>query len=126
MAYLFIEAVAPAEFRVGLLDKTGHRITAVMKRSHAILGEVMKATRKTKLKGICVVSGPGSFTAVRTGVLIANVLARLHRLPLYGVDASQAADLDGLFRDLAAGAVPASGYVAPVYSSEPNITFKTP
>ena len=126
MTFLFIQALEPASFVVGLLEARGAKTKTVAKRSHAILGEVMAAMKRAKkLDGICVAAGPGSFTAVRTGVLIANTLARLRRLPLYGVDAGQATDLAGLYRDLAAGAIPAAGYVAPVYSAEPNITLKT-
>lgn len=126
MTYLFIEALGPIEFRVGLLGPKGAKLRSVAKRSHAILGETMAAVRKARPDGVCVVVGPGSFTAVRTGVLVANVYARLARLPLYGIDAAQAQDLAGLYADLVAGAVPPSGYVAPVYSAEPNITLKTP
>ena len=126
MTFLFIRSTEPSLFSVGTLGPKGAELSSVALRSHAILGEVMSVRRKVKkLDGICVVAGPGSFTAVRTGVLIANLIARLDRIPLYGIAAAQAQDLDGLYRDLAAGAVPTSGYVAPTYTSEPNITLKT-
>ncbi len=45
---------------------------------------MLKKNKKT-LSGIVVVRGPGSFTAVRTGLIIANTLASLLDLPVYGV-----------------------------------------
>ncbi len=104
MTYLFIESVLPAEFRVGLLRDDVPHVRIIVKRSHAILMEVMKELKKVKkIDGIIVVKGPGSFTAIRTGVLIANVLARILRVPLNGASA---------------------GMVLPEYISEPNITLK--
>ena len=124
MKYLFIESIEPANFRAGLLSSQSIRTRFVHKRSHSILSEVMMVLRRHSIQGICVVSGPGSFTAVRTGVLIANMLSRLLHVPLYSVDASQAFDLNVMYTQLIRGMLPVSMYVAPVYSSEPNITLK--
>lgn len=83
--------------------------------------ERQHAQRK-KLSGICVVAGPGSFSAVRLGVLHANLLARLWKVPLYGVTSSEAQDLRVLSQRLARHDFPRRTYVAPVYDAEPNIT----
>jgi len=72
-------------------------------------------------KGVCVVSGPGSFSAIRNGTLVANLLARIYGLPIVGVDAKDADDLNALAKSLP-GREPVD-YVAPVYDQEPNITL---
>lgn len=125
MNYLFIEAIDPKSFRVGILGLKKQTIRVVEKRSHAILAEVIKITAKKKIDGVCVVSGPGSFTTVRTGVLIANVYARFMHIPLYSVDATRAMDLLETYAAIRAGTIVLSSFVAPRYSSEPNITLKT-
>lgn len=126
MNYLFIEAIDPISFRVGILGIRKHDVRVVEKRSHAILGEVMKLSAKKKIDGVCVVSGPGSFTTVRTGVLIANIFSRFKHIPLYSIDATRATDLVETYAAIRAGTIGMSAYVAPRYSSEPNITLKTP
>ncbi|MEN9557721.1 MAG: tRNA N6-adenosine threonylcarbamoyltransferase [Candidatus Parcubacteria bacterium] len=85
---------------------------------HAFFG----IPQKTALQGVCVVAGPGSFSAVRSGVLVGNLLARMVGCPLVGVSVSEGSDLSMLRAQLMAGDRPAVGYVAPVYEAEPNIT----
>lgn len=77
----------------------------------------------SRIDGVCVAQGPGSFSAVRGGVLDANLLARTLGVPLVPVDAERAADLEGLASAVAAGEVSVSTYVAPLYDREPNITM---
>ena len=72
--------------------------------------------------GVCVVAGPGSFSAIRGGVLIANLLARLHDKKLYGLSKDEASDLTAVRERLTDGQLPSAPYVAPVYDAEPNIT----
>lgn len=74
-------------------------------------------------EGVCVVEGPGSFSAVRGGVLDANLLARFLRVPLVAVPASHAENLEVLAARLHSGDVSATSYVAPIYDQEPNITL---
>ena len=89
----------------------------------ADLSRKIKLDRLRKADGICVVSGPGSFSSIRTGVLIANLLSRICRLPLYAVHADETSDLAGLINKLELGAFKPSSYVAPEYDREPNITM---
>ena len=72
--------------------------------------------------GVCVVAGPGSFSAIRGGVLIANLLARLHDKKLYGLSKDEASDLSAVRERLTDGQILPAPYVAPVYDAEPNIT----
>jgi len=89
----------------------------------ADLSRHIKLDRLRKTDGICVVSGPGSFSSIRTGVLIANLLSRVCCLPLYAVHADEAMDLAGLTDKLRLGKLKSSSYVAPEYDREPNITI---
>jgi hypothetical protein len=125
--WLFIESTQPDSFRLGALTGQGPKIAPVRGKSHRILAELNRRFSPADIKradGICVVQGPGSFTAVRTGVLIANLLSRLFKKPLVGVTASEAGDAGALGAALYAGGLCATDYVAPQYSSEPNITVK--
>ncbi len=126
MAWLFIDSAEPQKFRLGLLDGDSVKIWEHAGRSHEILGQLAKHVPYKILKntsGICVVSGPGSFTAIRTGVLIANLLARLFKKLLVGVSVQEAQDLKILSARLAAGKISPSVYVKPEYDTEPNITL---
>ena len=64
---------------------------------------------------MCVVEGPGSFSAVRGGVLDAKLLARFPRLPLVAVTAGEPCYPAGLASRIASGDVSIPSYVAPVY-----------
>jgi len=125
--WLFIATTQSGEFRIGLL---GQKVEVVsgQGKSHKILPALARRITPQKIKrldGICVVSGPGSFTAVRTGVLVANLLARYFAKPLVGVSLDEAQDLEKLGRELAAHVHKPVRYVAPVYFAEPNIILKS-
>jgi tRNA A37 threonylcarbamoyladenosine modification protein TsaB len=130
MKWLFIDTAKSGEYRVGFLAGDKNRIITGTGRSNRYLAVLAKTVRDPDwegVDGICVVQGPGSFTAVRTGVLIANLLARLRRKPLIGVSVEDAQDLDALAKRIGYGLFPLSGYVPPAYDAEPNITLpKTP
>lgn len=72
--------------------------------------------------GICVVSGPGSFSSIRIGTLTANLIARIHGLPLFAVDAETADRGSGAIVGSIVSSSPQE-YAAPVYDREPNITI---
>ncbi len=127
-AWLFIDTTKSGEFRSGFLGQTV-AVAAGLGRSNKFLSALARRLTPQKLEalsGICVVAGPGSFTAVRTGVLVANLLARLYGKPLCGVSVEESQDLKNLAERLLAGKVKSSTYVAPEYYAEPNITLKQP
>lgn len=84
--------------------------------------------RRTELKGILVASGPGTFSSVRTGVLYANLCARLLKLPLIELSEEEAmpARYASVIQAYEAGARLAVDYAAPIYDREPNITTPRP
>lgn len=85
--------------------------------------------RRTELEGVLVASGPGTFSSIRTGVLYANLIARLLEIPLIELSEEEASvgrfeEVIELYRQGKRTTVP---YVAPIYDREPNITFpRTP
>jgi len=128
MAWLFIDSAKPDTFRFGVLDEKGKGVRSNVGRSHALLTAIARHVPRRSLdrvQGICVVQGPGSFTAVRTGVLVANILSRQLQKPLVAVSSEQAEDLASLATLLATGSLMPSATVLPVYDAEPNITVKT-
>ncbi len=126
MAWLFIDTHTRGEFRVGwLFAKRAPQVKTYQGQTQRLLSHVMNClTRVSKRAwvGVCVVAGPGSFSAVRLGVLDANLLARVCQKPLVGVSVDQAQDLTQLTTLLTEGAMATSTYVSPEYDAEPNIT----
>lgn len=122
--WLFIDTSVAGLCRVGILSEKTRTVREVKARSGALLPEIAKiGMKKLKTaKGICVVHGPGSFSSVRAGVLIANLLARLVGVPLIGITVKDAEDLDRVFDGLSRGTFPSQSFVEPTYDSEPNIT----
>lgn len=123
MAWLFIDTATAGELRAGWLG-TPSRIRRRKGRAGTLVPLLTSIVGERKPDGICVVAGPGSFSAVRSGVLAANLLARWWKVPLVGIDRGRAMDLKALATDLSSGALAPASYVAPVYDAEPNITVK--
>ncbi|HVM90813.1 MAG TPA: hypothetical protein VMU11_02875 [Verrucomicrobiae bacterium] len=124
MAWLFLDTHENGRVRLAWFER-GIVLKAVEKegRASVLLPLIAKELPKKKLEGVCVVQGPGSFSAVRGGVLDANLLSRLLRVPLVPVSASEALDLATIAARLASAELAASEYVAPIYDAEPNITI---
>ncbi len=133
MAWLFIDTHENGRVRYAWLE-AGRVLKRVEREGRASLLMPLIAKdlvtpsdsplkRGRELSGVCVVEGPGSFSAVRGGVLDANLLARFLRVSLVAVSAGDAQDLEGLAARIASGDVSTSTYVAPVYDREPNITI---
>ncbi len=77
------------------------------------------------VEGVAVCEGPGTFSAIRQGVLIANVLARFRRIPLFSVTKAEVQteeDWRRIADEIARGRKAPAPYVAPVYDREPTIT----
>lgn len=124
MAWLFIDTATAGELRAGRLGVPS-KVRRRKGRAGALVPFLMSVVGEQVPDGVCVVAGPGSFSAVRSGVLAANLLARWWKVPLVGVDQVRAEDMKSLAEDLSSGALAPTSYVAPVYDAEPNITIKT-
>lgn len=124
--WFFIDSSERGRLRLAQIPVLGtvHAHDVIAPR-YALIRELaafMPKKRLSELKGICVVCGPGSFSAVRGGVLAANVMARILRIPLFSLDRSEAHDLEAVRDGLVQGRYHANAYVAPLYEAEPNIT----
>jgi tRNA A37 threonylcarbamoyladenosine modification protein TsaB len=126
---LFINTVVFGEILVGLFGGESVMQKKIKGNSDKLLVLIDKILEKNKIKpedinGIAVVSGPGSFTAVRQGVLAANALGFFLRIPVAGIrldefkgDNELIAIIEGRMKKTRVGET-----VLPFYGGEPNIT----
>jgi len=136
--YLFIDthvrgkirlAMIPLDIHQKIAEKTFEGVRDVVSCADAFFGP-----RPSGACGIIVVAGPGSFSSIRGGVLLANLMSRLMGVPLYRVghgasgighrQTDEPIDLDELRDQIAHGRLKPVTYVAPVYDQEPNITVR--
>jgi hypothetical protein len=123
LRWLFIDTSQSGRVRFGLLDQKSSRLREIEGRSHVLL-PALSRLKLSNVKGICVVEGPGSFSAVRGGVIVANILSRVLKCPLVGVRLSETEDMSALAKRLTNGEIVTRAYIEPIYDSEPNITVK--
>jgi tRNA A37 threonylcarbamoyladenosine modification protein TsaB len=114
MAWLFIDTHEQGRVRAAWLDG-GNVVKRIDKEGRAgiLLPLIAKEMARFKITGVGVVAGPGSFSAVRSGVLDANLIARLLQVPLLSFRVGEAFDPSRTPEE----------YVAPIYDREPNITI---
>ncbi|MFA6918551.1 MAG: tRNA (adenosine(37)-N6)-threonylcarbamoyltransferase complex dimerization subunit type 1 TsaB [Patescibacteria group bacterium] len=105
------------------------KIIGERKQSEKLLVGIEKiiTTQKIKfsqLKGIGVVSGPGGFTSVRIGVVVANTLGYAWKVPVAGIRKDEFENNDDLISKLLIKIkkVKKGSIVLPFYDREPNIT----
>jgi hypothetical protein len=122
--WLFIDTSVAGVCRVGMMTDKRQAVAELQARSGALLPAIAKIGTASlqKMTGICVVHGPGSFSSVRGGVLIANLLSRAYHVPLVGITVREAENLDRVWEGLVANAFPPRSFVEPLYDAEPNIT----
>ncbi len=125
-AWLFIDTHTPGESRFAWLEQEKPvRAVHIAGRASVLLPRLAKTWNKSII-GVCVVAGPGSFSSVRAGVLQANLISRVLRIPLVGITVDQAYDLPVLSHLLFHSPfyiLHSTSYVAPIYDKEPNITL---
>jgi len=78
------------------------------------------AVRPEDINRILVVNGPGSFTASRVSVTLANAFAFAKELPVIAVENPNRLSLSELLPTIAL--LPEHAFVVPVYDRPPNIT----
>lgn len=92
-------------------------------RALAVVDQTLRQKNKTvnDLKKIIVVRGPGSFTAVRTGLIIANTLGMILHIPVRGIVAKHQLSTDEVLYQ--ADMVGKNNkLIRPWYGKSPNIT----
>lgn len=106
-------------------EKTG-RPKEIPVKPGQLMAVFAKRIDKKKLEsaeGIILVSGPGPFSSIRAGVLIANLTSRIFKLPLYEVRSPLAKTFSEITSDIHGGRLKPSDYVSPIYDAEANITM---
>ncbi len=77
------------------------------------------------IQKLVVVRGPGSFTAVRTGLIIANTLGALLQIPLVGIVADHTLSDEEVIR-IGLKTSKKNTLIRPWYGKSPNITKAKP
>lgn len=102
-------------------------------KSDRLLSLIDKILKSGKVEpgaigGIIVVTGPGSFTAVRQGVVLANTFSYILKIPVVGVRADEFKNDDALLKIgyEKIKKVGVGGITLPFYGREPNITTPKP
>lgn len=129
---LFFDTSENQNLRIALIQKQNIRdyyfLSSVYHSGNllAMIDLVLKknALSPAVLKGIAVVSGPGKFSALRTGITCANTLAWTLGIPVVGVKKIQLLQKHGLntIQKIMAQAKKRN-MVFPYYGKEPNITL---
>ena len=116
------------EAELYLIDSSGHEVSKHAWEAHRQLAATLVETiqaflqdndlEASKLTGLIIFTGAGSFTGLRIGTTVANALAYSHLLPIASGEGEEWI-ADGLTRlqDAQSGQ-----YVIPKYDKEPNIT----
>ncbi|OGY54610.1 MAG: hypothetical protein A2951_02990 [Candidatus Buchananbacteria bacterium RIFCSPLOWO2_01_FULL_56_15] len=133
---LFIDTTDGVTVFLALIDRRGRcaatkRLRAQYRQAQRLLPAIDALRRTTKLPlsgltGVMLVSGPGPFTALRVGVLTANTIAWVLRLPLVGVRKTVGANFETLIAQGLAKLknISAPVMVEPYYGQAPNVTTR--
>ena len=132
MNYLFINTVNPNHVSFAIFTSGGvvlYSLGFVEKQED--LNEKLNAFLKNKkikpetIKGIMVISGPGSFSASRAGVVLANAFNFLYKIPVLSVKDEPASMEDLIKINFGRLKRAKAGTAAEVYYEKPpNITMK--
>lgn len=127
MGYLFLDTRARDEARAWWVTEAGEEVWQSAGRAQGLLSVIAheRSRLAEDLQGVAIVAGPGRFSALRVGILYAHLIARWYKKPLYSlelgmIETESARQL--AYHDIQTGVLPETGYVAPVYDREPNIT----
>jgi len=111
-----ISARSKPKFRDG-------KMADLLKYVHALLSK--QSVFPSQLKGVVVLSGPGQFSFLRSGIIIANTFAWALRIPVVGIYGDEfETEVEFVERGLKKLARTPKKITAvlPLYGKEPNIT----
>ncbi len=106
-----------------------HSWESKFRHSEELLPTLEKFLKKSKVKlnnlrGIIVVSGPGSFTGLRVGITTANTLAFILGIPVMGIKSSEPKALSPELLKNKLKKAKVGEFIVPFYGQEPKITLK--
>lgn len=120
---LFLDTSDPKTTRLGLLGKKirEHYFESEKKQSEILLPEIVKFLKKDKIalrqiSKLAVVTGPGHFSRIRTGVATVNALAFALNLPVVSIRKNASTNLHQLAK------LKTVRFAVPFYGKAPNIT----
>lgn len=129
---LIINTASPDKIIVALSENKKILNTSIIKtrrgQKDILLKTIDRLLSKNKvevknLKGIIVVTGPGSFAGLRVGIVVANTLSKTLDIPVLGVKLADFTKLSDLV-ELGEKKLKKPGkgrMVLPFYNKEPNI-----
>ena len=129
--FLFINTASSENIFLALINQQGRvmvkkNIRAKYQQSEKLLVNIERLVGKDlkKLKGVIVIKGPGSFTALRIGVATANTLAWALQIPIIGVVWGENQDNQDLIIKGIKKLKKTKKFkqIVPEYGQEPNIT----
>jgi len=127
--YLFLDTHTTEDFSIAVFSGGKWRsqtVRAKYQQSELLLPTIKKFINLKKLRGVAVVSGPGSFSGLRLGIMVANTIAWAKHLSVIGLEL-RAREPWTDWRERAMIKLIKTKFgrlVAPRYGREPNITIK--
>lgn len=127
--YLFFDTHTTDGFSLASFDGKKWRVkivTGKYKQSKQLLPAIQKLVNLKALRGIAVVSGPGSFSGLRLGIMVANTLGWAKHIPVAGLELKAGESWENWCKRACKKLlkVKPGRLVAPAYGKEPNITMK--
>lgn len=129
---LALQTNMPGRLRVWLFDRRGRVRQTVQRRVRwhgaewalRLVDQALRLEKKTigEVTGLMVVRGPGPFSAVRTGLIIANTISQLNRLPVLGLVRAHELLTQDLATRVGQLGKAQSPIIKPWYGRAPNIT----
>lgn len=132
--YLIINSSQPDFAFVALADKKSgvvflKKVASKNGKRPVLLKEIdamflKKNLTSKKIKGIVVATGPGHFSFLRTGIVIANTFGWVLNIPIVGIE-GDSLSAEQLWERGGQRIITMKGYVPvmPEYGREPNITI---
>lgn len=130
--YFFLNNLKNDEIFMVLADKEGVRGEISLKNPDRranllkIFDQLLKRKRITvnKISGLIVVSGPGSFSGIRTALSLVNTISAMNKIPAIGINLNSAiTNYDLIFLGIKKlSQTKKIKLVLPDYGREPNIT----
>lgn len=131
--YLFLNTQNSDQIILALINKSGQilvmkKISAEHQQSEKLLASLESILKQAKINlkkitGLIVVTGPGSFTALRIGLATANILAWSLQIPIIGLKSTNQSPEQLIKVGLKKiTKIKKFQQVLPEYGQEPNIT----
>lgn len=127
--YLFLATHTTYGFSLASFDGKKWRSKVMQKKykqSELLLPTIQRFINLSKLEGISVVTGPGSFSGLRLGIMLANTIGWVKHLPIVGLELKTEESWETWSKRALVKLKKAKPgrLVAPRYGREPNITVK--